>query len=453
MKLFHRPAGKRRLLTSAQIIIGGFLLVILTGSLLLMLPFASRESGCAPFMDCLFTATSATCVTGLIVHDTATYWTPFGQAVLLLLIQIGGMGVVTMALSVTIFSGRKIGLLQRSTMQESISAPHMGGIVRMTGFILKVTALTELAGALLMAPVFCRKFGIFKGIWYAVFHSVSAFCNAGFDLMGAESPFSSLSGFVGNPLINLVIMFLIIFGGIGFYVWDDMRTNHLHFRRYRLQSKVVLAATAVLVLLPAVYYYFVEFSAPQWQNLTVPERVLASFFQSVTTRTAGFNTVDLSAMTETGQTLMIPLMLIGGSPGSTAGGMKTTTAAVLLLTAAAVCKRREDPQCFDRRITSETVKNAGALLLIYILLFVTGGFVISCVEGLPVVDSFFETASAIGTAGLSLGLTPTLGTVSRIVLILLMFCGRVGTLTLVFAAHSGAAKTDSRLPQERLTVG
>ena len=439
--------------SSSQIITFGFLAVILLGSILLMLPISSRSGEITPFFKALFTATSATCVTGLVVYDTATYWSGFGQAVILLLIQIGGTGVVTIAVSIATISGKKIGLMQRSTMQEAISAPSVGGIVRLTGFILKATFLIELAGAVLMMPVFCRDFGVWKGIWYSLFHSVSAFCNAGFDLMGVRQTFSSLTDYSTNTYLNLIIMGLIIIGGIGFLTWDDIRRNGIQFRKYRMQSKVILFTTGVLLMFPFLFFYFREFSSEIWSDLTEGQKLLASLFQTVTPRTAGFNTVDLSMFSEAGQTVTILLMLIGGSPGSTAGGMKTTTAAVLFMTLFAVLKRKEYAECFGRRIAEDTVKYAASILLMYLTLFLTGGIIISCIEHLPILTCLFETASAIGTVGLTLGITPQLGAVSRMILILLMFLGRVGCLTLVFAAFSGTRGNVSKLPKEKITVG
>ena len=417
------------------------------GTLLLMLPFSSRERAVTPFLDALFTSTSAVCVTGLVVRDTAASWSLFGQAVILLLIQVGGMGVITVAAAFAMISGKKISLMQRSTMQEAISTPKVGGIVRLTGFIVKVTLVTELLGAAVMAPVFCRDFGP-RGLWMALFHSVSAFCNAGFDLMGAREAFSSLTGYAADPVINLTVMFLIVFGGIGFLTWDDIRTNRGHWHAYRMQSKVILCTTALLLVVPALYFFFCEFG-----ELPAGERILASLFQSVTPRTAGFNTVDLTRMSEAGLCLVMALMLIGGSPGSTAGGMKTTTIAVLFASSIATFCRKEDAHFFGRRIGDDVVKHAATILLMYVTLFFAGGLMISMAEGLPVLLCLFETASAVGTVGLSLGITAKLGTFSRLVLIFLMFSGRVGGLTLIFAALSGVRKNPSKLPQEKITVG
>jgi len=339
-------------LSSFQTIIFGFSILILIGAMLLMLPAAKAGGGNAGFMDALFTSTSAVCVTGLVVQDTATYWSPFGQAVILCLIQIGGMGVVTAAVAFAMVSGKKIGLMQRSTLQEAISAHHVGGIVKLTGFILRSTLVIELAGALLLSCVFIGDFGFIKGIWYGMFHSISAFCNAGFDLMGANMHYSSLTSYLSNAFVNIIIMLLIVIGGMGFLTWEDIKTNRWHLRAYRMQSKVILSFTAVLLILPALFFYFAEFSLPEWASLSGREKLLGAMFQSVTPRTAGFNTLDLTKLSEVGRFIIILLMLTGGSPGSTAGGMKTTTLAVLLTTAFAVFRRKDHVSFCGRRIGS-----------------------------------------------------------------------------------------------------
>ena len=446
------PFWKNERTSPAQIIIIGFLLLILSGTLLLMLPFATWEPGGAPFIDALFTATSATCVTGLILHDTVQYWTPFGQAVILALIQVGGMGVVTMAVAIYMFSGKKIGLKQRWVMQESISAHQVGGIVRMTGFILKTALAVEGIGALVLALRFCPQMGFFKGLWYAVFHAVSAFCNAGFDLMGTQTPYSSLTAYVGDPLVSLTIPALIIIGGLGFLTWQDIFQHHIHFRAYRLQSKLILATTAALLVGGALFFGLYEFQLPQWDGLTTGEKVLASAFQSATPRTAGFNTVDLMNLSAPSQLLTILLMLAGGSPGSTAGGFKTTTLAVLLLSAFAVFRRQSSAHCFGRRLSESVLRSASAIFLLYLLLFLTGGTLICCMEGIPLMAALFEAASAIGTVGLSLGVTPGLGIPSQLILIFLMYFGRVGGLTMIYAVTSGAA-VYAQYPQEQVNVG
>ena len=438
----------KRKLSSFQIILLGFAGVILLGAFLLTLPISSAAHEWTSFTDALFTSTSAVCVTGLVVFDTATHWTIFGQVVILLLIQIGGMGVVTVAVSLAVISGKKIGLFSRETMKNAISAPHVSGIVRLTGFIIKGTFLFELLGALLMLPVFCSEYGA-EGIWFAVFHSVSAFCNAGFDLMGTKSgEFSSLTHFSAQPVINLTIMLLIVVGGIGFLVWEDIYRQKWRVRAYRTQSKLVLLVSALLILFPALYFFFFEFG-----DLPLGERILTSLFQSVTPRTAGFNTADLTAIGDTGLCLMMILMLIGGSPGSTAGGMKTTTIAVLFSSALSVFRKKDNAELMRRRVDDETVKTASAVFLMYITLFLFGGMAISAIEDLPITACLYETASAVGTVGLTLGITPTLGTVSEIILILSMFFGRVGGLTLVYAAFGANKKQTAKLPTDTFAVG
>ena len=442
-----RIFGKFRM-TTFQIIAFGFIALILIGTLLLSLPFSSRKTGSAGLMDCLFTATSAVCVTGLIVQDTAAYWSPFGQAVILTLIQIGGMGVVTAAVSLAFLSGRKIGLMQRSVMQESISAPQVGGIVRLTRFIVLTSLGIEAIGALLLLPSMISRFGVGKGIWYAFFHSISAFCNAGFDLMGTQEPFSSLTGFSQNILVNAAVIMLITVGGIGFLVWNDVKEHGFHWKQYRLQSKAVLLTSAWLVVLPALWFFFFEM-----EQVSAEKRILPALFQSVTLRTAGFNTVDLNQISGSGQALMIVCMLVGGSPGSTAGGMKTTTLAVLLTTALAVFRRKDHVSLWGRRIADDAVRQAIAILMMYLLLFFGSGLIINRIEGLPLMSCLFETASAIGTVGITLGITSHLSMASRLILIVLMFLGRVGGLTLIYAAQSVKKGVQSTLPLEKITVG
>lgn len=423
-------------------------MIIIIGSLLLMLPISSVSGKVTPFNESLFTATSAVCVTGLVVQDTGSYWSTFGQAIILILIQIGGLGVITVAASFALLSGRKISLMQRSTMQEAIAAPKIGGIVRLTGFVLKATLIFELSGAVIMMPVLCKDYGV-KGVWLAVFHSISAFCNAGFDILGTDaSKYVSLTQYVNCTSINLAVIFLIVIGGIGFLTWEDIYTNKLHFRRYRMQSKVILITSAILIIVPALYFFFFDLN-----NLPIKQRLLSSLFQSVTTRTAGFNTVDLTALQEPSVATMIVLMIIGGSPGSTAGGIKTTTVAVLIANSLATFGRKDSSHFFKRRIDNQVVKNASTILIMYLVLSFTGAVAISTAEKIPFLKCLFETSSAIGTVGLTLGITPELGLFSQLILILLMFCGRVGGLTLIYAAISNTKKNISKYPLEHITVG
>lgn len=437
-----------RKLSTPRLILLGFAAVILVGTLLLTLPISSQDRVWTNPLDALFTATSAVCVTGLVVHDTATYWSIFGKVVIIALIQVGGMGVVTVAVALSRAAGVRLSLKQRSIMQESVSAHQLGGILSLTRFIVRGTILIEAIGAVLMMPVFIPEFGLVQGLAYSVFHAISAFCNAGFDLMGVKEKYSSLVSYIGNPLLNFTVMALIIVGGIGFLVWEDIFKYKWKWKRYRLQTKVVLTTSAVLIVVPAVIFFFCEFG-----DLPILERILASLFQSVTTRTAGFNTADLTKLSEPGQGMMMFLMLVGGSPGSTAGGLKTTTLAVLACTAVAVFRRETATGMFGRRLEPDTVRSASAIFAMYLTLFVGGAFLISRVENLPLVQCLFETASAVGTVGLTLGLTPTLGAISKIVLALLMYFGRVGGLTLIFAAVSESRSSAARLPVDKLVVG
>lgn len=426
----------------------GFAVLILFGAILLMLPIASNEGVYTPFLKALFTSTSASCVTGLIVYDTATHWSLFGQAVILFLIQIGGLGVVVAVTSIILLSGKRIGYSQRNTLANSISINSQGGIMKMLLFLLKWTGIIELFFASLLATQFIPEFGVKRGLWYSIFHAVSAFCNAGFDLMGIKEPFSSLSDYVGNPLINISIMSLILLGGLGFVTWQDIAKNKGNFHRYRLQSKIILSTTIFLVLLPALFYFFLEF-----REMPMESRILASLFTAVTPRTAGFNTVDFSKFSDSGIFLQILLMLVGAAPGSTGGGMKMTTMTVLFLTSVAIFRNNSRTEAFGRTIPGEVIRNATTIAFMYISLCVLSGMFISLHEHLPLLTTCFETASAIATVGLTLGITPKLSPVSHMVLIFLMYIGRVGGLCLIYAVFPNINPNKGRLVEENVIVG
>lgn len=438
----------RNQISSFRIIIIGFLGVILVGTILLMLPISVKSGQGASMEDALFTSTSAVCVTGLVVRDTATYWSSFGQAIILLLIQIGGLGIVSVAAFIAMVSGRRITLFQRSMLQDSISAHQIGGLVKMTGFIFKIALIVEAIGILLLLPTFCGQYGL-AGIWMSVFHAVSAFCNAGFDIMGDKTGvFTSLTSYAATPGIVLPICLLIIIGGIGFLTWEDIAANKVHFHRYRMQSKVVLVTTGLLIFVPTLFLFFYEYN-----GRPMKARFFLSLFQAVTPRTAGFNTAPLPPLSSVGVMLLISLMLIGGSPGSTAGGMKTTTIAVLYANVFAVFRRKKSAQLFGRRVEDGTIRNAATLFLMYLTLPIIAAAVISIEENYPIKACLFETVSAIGTVGLSMGITPALGTLSRLILILLMFLGRVGGLTLIYAAINMHKTEVSQRPVEKINVG
>ena len=444
--MLRLPSGRK--MSSFQIIICGFLAVILVGTMILMLPISTVGRQWASFETALFTSVSAVCVTGLVVQDTASFWSAFGQFIIMLLIQIGGLGIISVTAFLVTVSGRKISLLQRSLLMESISADQVGGIVKMTSFIFRLAFTVELIGAILMMPTFCINFGL-SGIWMAVFHSVSAFCNAGFDVMGTHTgTFSSLTYFSDSFGVVIPICALIVIGGIGFLTWGDVAFHGIHFKRYRMQSKVIIVTTACLILFPTVFFFLNDFAA-----YPLKQRLCLSLFQAVTPRTAGFNTADMAAVTGVGRVMMIVLMLIGGSPGSTAGGIKTTTAAVLCANVISTVRRRRSTQLFGRRIDDETVRQSATLLMIYPLFVLSAAQVISFIEDIPIGPCIFETASAIGTVGLSLGITPSLGTVSHLLLIMLMFFGRVGALTIMFAATSRDGLEVAQFPFAKIHVG
>lgn len=444
---------KKRKWTATKIIAVGYVLVITVGTILLMLPASNRNGSGTPLMDAWFTATSATCVTGLITHDTYTYWSGFGQGVILLLIQIGGIGFMTIATSALTFTKKKIGLSQRLLMQESVAAPQVGGIVRMSKFVLTGTLLFEGLGALSLGFYFVPKLGIGKGIYYSVFHSISAFCNAGIDLMGYWEPGSSLTLAADSYLVGITISALILIGGLGFFAWEDIKKCKWHFKNYKLHTKVVLTAGLGLVIVGTLLIFVFEYGRPSMEGKNIGQQILCSFFQAVTPRTAGFNTMDLNALTDSSQMLMICLMFIGGSPGSTAGGVKTTTMMLLFLTIWTELRRRKDVEVFKRRIESETIRHASCLMMLYGILSIICAMIISAVEKIGMKKVLFEVVSAICTVGLSLGITPELGVVSHMILILLMFIGRVGGITLLIAFSSRISSVPSKLPVERIGIG
>lgn len=437
-----------------KMILTGYVLIILVGTLLLSLPFSTRGPGGTPVTDCFFTATSATCVTGLVRYDTFTHWSLFGQLVILLMIQIGGVGFMTIAILVLMFARKRIGLSERTLMQNSISAPQLGGIVRMTRFIALGTLLIELLGAVLLSFYFIPKYDIGKGIYFSIFHSISAFCNAGFDLMGGTTgKFSSLTGLSGNWYVGTVLMLLIVVGGLGFFVWHDLLDKKFRFKHLVLQSKMVLSISIGLVILGTVLLAILEWNGPMNTGFTISEKIHASLFQSVSARTAGFNTVDLTKMSEAGLFVMICLMFIGGSTGSTAGGIKTTTFWILCISINATFRRKKNIEMFGRRMEEGITRIASCIFMTYLLLTVSVSIIISAIEGLPLLTCLFESVSAMATVGLTLGITPELGMISKLLLAFLMICGRVGSITMLLAFSSDKGVTNSRFPLEKVQVG
>lgn len=442
-----------------KLILGGYCAIILIGTLLLALPVATRGPGSTSISDCFFTATSATCVTGLVRYDTYTHWTLFGQLVILVLLQIGGLGFMTVAISVLVIAKRRISLNQRSIMQNSISAPQIGGIVRMTKFIIIGTFIFELTGAVLLSAVFIPRFGVKKGIYFSIFHSVSAFCNAGFDLMGGtDGKFSSLTGLAGwstteQWYVTVIIMLLIFIGGLGFFVWHDVGSKRFRLKQLNLQSKMVLSISIWLVFAGAVVLAILEWNNPVFAGLSVGERMNASLFQSVSARTAGFNSIDLAEMTEGAIFFMICLMFIGGSTGSTAGGIKTTTFWILCISIFATFRRKKNIEMFGRRMDEGITRTASCVFMTYLLLVTSAAVIISAVEKLPLLTTLFESVSAMATVGLTLGITPGLSMISKMLLAFLMLCGRVGSITMLLAFSSDKRVTNSRLPLDKVQVG
>ena len=442
-----------RKVSAMRIIPVVFGLIIFVGAFLLMLPVSSRAGNWTDFTDALFTATSATCVTGLIRFDTYTYWSTFGQIVILCMIQIGGIGFMSIAVSFMALTGHKIGLSSRMLMQNSISAPQVGGMVKITRFLTLGTFLIEGIGALLLSFIFVPKYGPGKGMYFSLFHSISAFCNAGFDLMGTEEQFSSLTTMGDNWYLNLVIMLLIIIGGLGFFVWKDMIETKFLFKKMKLHTKIVLTISTILILTGFAVFFFMELGEPGTEGVSIPNQLLHALFQSVTTRTAGFNSIDLTKMTEGSRFLMIVLMLIGGSPGSTAGGMKTTTFAVITISIYSVYKRKKSEEAFGRRMDEDIMRSATCVLMTYLILSCGTAILISKLESIPILTALFETASALGTVGLSLNLTPQVGMVSKIILAMLMFIGRVGSVTIMMGFSSPRKMSPSKLPLEKVQIG
>ena len=438
-------------LSPNQVIAAGFLGIIVAGALLLMLPIANRSGHGLSFLDSLFTATSATCVTGLVAADTWTQFNLLGQIILILLIQVGGLGYMTMVLMASMLLKRKIGLRQRNLMMESVSADRLSDVLILLRYILAGTAAIEGVGAVLLALRFVPELGFAQGLWYAVFHSISAFCNAGFDLMGFREPYSSLTWYVHDPLVNLTVCALVLLGGLGFLVWREVWEKGLNFRRYSLHAKIVLAATVYLTVGGTILFWVAE-RDNLLAGMPPAQQALAALFQAVSPRTAGFNTVDLASLTSGGGLLTIVLMFIGAGPGSTGGGVKITTVAVCLLTLAGFIRGKQDVGAFNRRLDEGQIHRAAAGVTLYMTMAMAGGLLILCTQNFPLQDLLFEVFSALSTVGLSTGITRALSPFNRAVLIVMMFCGRIGSLSMMMAL---AERIPPRVkdPVERITIG
>lgn len=439
--------------STMQVLVIGFALVIVIGGTLLSMPFSNRDGKAIPFINGLFTATSATCVTGLVVYDTYTQFNLLGQAIILLLIQIGGLGFMFVAITFSLLLGRRISLRQRSILMESVSALKIGGIVRLTKKALVITLILELTGAVILAARFVPRFGFWPGIWCGIFHSVSAFCNAGFDIIGRIAPFSSLVPFASDATVNITIGLLIAIGGLGFFVWDDITEHKWHVTKYHLHSKIMITGTLVLIVGGALLFYLFEVNYTM-KNMSTGERMLASFFASVTPRTAGYNTIPIAEMSEGGTFLSMLLMLVGAGPGSTGGGIKVTTVAVLLLAVSARIRNSEDIEVYGLRLEDGALRTASTSAGIYVILIVAGTFIL-CAQGFDVTTSAFEVMSGIGTVGLTRGITPTLPFLSKMTILVLMYAGRVGSLAVAAAMSVKRTKDPSALRRisEKIIIG
>jgi trk system potassium uptake protein TrkH len=439
-------------ISASRLIALGFLLVILLGSILLCLPISSRSREWTSLVDALFTSTSATCVTGLIVFDTYTHWSLFGQLVILAMIQIGGIGLMTIIIMVFIFLKRKISLHERLILMQATGTIHVSGAVKLVKRITKGTVLCEGIGALLLSIRFIPDMGLWQGIYYAVFHSISAFCNAGFDLMGQFGAYSSLTSYAADPLVNVTIMLLIIIGGLGFLVWDEILHYGIHFHKYSLHAKIVLTTTVFLLAIGTLGFFVFEHRG-NLSGLSLSEQWLSSAFMSVTTRTAGFNTMDLSTLSESGSLLSIILMFIGGNPGSTAGGIKTSTLAVVIFAMISMSKGHKEVTLFKRTLNADIVKQASVIIIIYLLNILTATMLICCVEPYSLKQVLFETTSAAATVGISQGLTPALSIFSHIILIFLMFAGRIGGLSMMLVFGEEKPQPPAKRPTEPIMIG
>ena len=430
----------------------GFAVLILLGTILLSLPIAAKSGQGMGLVDALFTATSATCVTGLVVADTYTNWTLFGQIVIITLIQIGGLGFITIGVYIAVLLKKKIGLWEREAIHESVSTMQSAGSVKMTKKIIQGTFLLEGIAALLLSFRFVPVLGWAEGIYYGIFHAISGFCNAGFDLMGRWEPYSSLCLLKGDVLVNVVLMVLITIAGLGFMVWDDLLRNKWHWKKYMLHTKMVLTISGVLVFGSAFLFFLFERNNV-FAGMSVKETILCSFFAAVTPRTAGFNTVDLAAMTDGSKLLTTILMFIGGSPGSTAGGAKTTTVVVMLLSAIAMIRSSHGVNVFGRRLEPETVHKASTVFCINLTMALTAILIILAIQPLEFMDVCMEVFSAIGTVGMSTGVTRQLNDISKLIIILLMYCGRLGSLSFVLVFAQKKKVPPIVNPQEKMLVG
>lgn len=443
---------KKRRFSNLQIIALGFALIAFAGTVLLMLPVSSKTGEWTPFLTSFFTSVSASCVTGLVLVDTATHWSLFGQIIILVLIQLGGLGFMSIATFFLSFTKKNIDLRKRNIMAESINTAHISGMKQISRKILIGTAVFEGIGAVLLSVRFIGEFGFVKGIYYGIFHSVSAFCNAGFDLMGENEAFCSLVDYSDDFLINITLCALITIGGIGFLVWEDIIKNKYHLKKYQLHSKLVLATSAILTIGGALLFFIFE-NNNSLAEMGAAEKILSSIFSSVTCRTAGFNTVDFSSLGKATTLLMCFLMFVGGSSGSTAGGVKTTTVSVIFLNLISSLRGHKNPVIFGRRFEDDTLKKAVTVCVFNLSLIFIAVTTICAMQDFELSDVLFEIFSAMSTVGMSTGITRELNTISKLIVIFLMYAGRVGSISFALAILEKRAQPPILYPAEAITVG
>lgn len=444
---------KSKKLAPTQVLVIGFAVLILLGAILLNLPISSVDGNSIGFIDALFTSTSAVCVTGLVVVDTGTHWTTFGKTVILTLIQIGGLGFMTMGTMIIILLGKRISLKDRLVLKEALNRNELSGVVKLTKYIFVGTFTIQSIGALLLSFKFVPEFGWLKGFAHSIFHSISAFCNAGFDIIGNGR---SLMGYVDNIYVNIVIWLLIILGGLGFVVILDI-VKIRKFQRFSLHSKIVIFISALLLGVGFIVFLLLEWSNPATLgNLGYGSRLTAAFFQSVTTRTAGFNTISTGDLTNASKLFTIILMFIGGSPASTAGGVKTVTVGAVLFMVYAVIKGDKEIEIFGRRISKDIVNRATTVVVIGIVVVLFMTMILTVTEyNQPFINIMFEAVSAFATVGLSTGITPELSVAGRVIVMMMMFIGRLGPLTVAFALANKLRKNNGKIryPEENILVG
>lgn len=442
----------RKKISGWRILALGYLAAILVGGLLLSLPISSKTGEMTNLLDSLFTATSATCVTGLIVYDTFLHWSLFGQIVILLLIQVGGIGFMTFITLFSLLLGRQINLSSRTLIMQATGKPEISGIIRFVKRIIIGTFIFETAGTILLSFAFVPKMGFVEGVYFSLFHSVSAFCNAGFDLMGSFGSMSSLTSMADNVLVNFTIMALIFTGGIGFLVWNDILECKLRFSKFHLHTKIVLVASAVIVILPAALFLAFEYDNTL-SGMSLGEKIMASLFQAITPRTAGFNTVDISMMNDSTTLLVIFLMFVGGNSGSTAGGIKLTTFIVIMLSVINTARRKNELIIGRRRLERNLFSSAVTISACYLMWIVVASITLCALEPFGLRAIVFEVVSAIGTVGLSMGITSALGIVSKLILMFTMYVGRAGIITLLFALQRNSESPPTSVPTENLLIG